>query len=100
MNCRVVLSGLLVLALGSVPLNAEAVPIALTLDTTQTAVFQQTLNNLCGIGNPSCNNPGGSPQVTASPTYTVDQIRTLLGRTSTFFIGVDISQAPGRGGTV
>src|SRR6266404_8571904 len=92
--------GLAVMGLIGLPVSAGAVPIALTLDTTQTAVFQQTLNNPCVIGNPSCNNPGGSPQVTASPTYTVDQIRTLLGGTSTFLIGVDISQAPGRGGTV
>jgi len=108
MNPRVVLGGLLVLALGSLPLDAEAVPIALNLDTTQAAVFQQTQNNPCVIGNPSCNNPAGfgftllpvsptSPQVTTSPTYTVDQIRTLLGGISTFFIGIDISQAPGQG---
>ena len=108
MNRRVVLSGLLVLALSSLPLDAEAVPIALNLDTTQAAVFQQTQNNPCVIGNPSCNNPAGfgftllpvnptSPQVTVSPTYTVDQIRTLLGGINTFFIGIDISQAPGQG---
>ena len=108
MNRRVVLSGLLVLALTGLPITAGAVPIALTLDTTQASVFQQTLNNPCVIGNPSCNNPAGfgftllpvsptSPQVTVSPTYTVDQIRTLLGGISTFFIGIDISQAPGQG---
>ena len=65
-------------------------------------------NNLCVIGNPSCNNPVGfgftvlpvnptSPQVTVSPTYPVDQIRTLLGGGNVFFIGVDISQAQGKG---
>jgi PEP-CTERM motif len=108
MNHRVVLSGLLVLAFSGLPVSAGAVPIALTLDTTQAAVFQQTLNNPCVIGNPSCNNPAGfgftllpvsptSPQVTVSPTYTVDQIRTLLSGISTFFIGIDISQAPGQG---
>ena len=101
-------TGLMTFTLTMFPLTVGAVPIALTLDTTQTAVFQQTLNNPCVIGNPSCNNPGGfnftllpvnptSPQVTASPPYTVDQIRTLLGGTSTFFIGIDISQAPGQG---
>ncbi len=100
--------GLAVMGLIGLPVSAGAVPIALTLDTTQAAVFQQTLNNPCVIGNPSCNNPGGftftllpvsptSPQVTVSPTYTVDQIRTLLGGTSTFFLGIDISQAPGQG---
>jgi hypothetical protein len=60
MSRRVVLSGLLVLALGSLPLYAEAVPIALSLDTTQAAFFQQTQNNPCVIGNPSCNNRRGS----------------------------------------
>ncbi len=100
--------GLTLMGLIGLPVSAGAVPIALTLDTTQAAVFQQTLNNPCVIGNPSCNNPGGfnftllpvsptSPQVTVSPTYTVDQIRTLLGGTSTFFLGIDISQAPGQG---
>jgi PEP-CTERM motif-containing protein len=108
MNRRVVLSGLLVLTFSGLPVSAGAVPIALTLDTTQASVFQQTLNNPCVIGNPSCNNPADfgftllpvsptSPQVTVSPTYTVDQIRTLLGGISTFFIGIDISQAPGQG---
>lgn len=96
--------GLVVLALVSLPMWAWAVPVALSVDS---GVFQQTLNNPCVIGNPSCNNPAGfgftvlpvsptSPQVTVSPTYTVDQIRTLISG-NTFFIGVDISQAPGQG---
>lgn len=92
------------LMLGSVPFTAQAVPVALTPDA---GVFQQTNNNPCVIGNPSCNNPAGfgfttlpvnptSPQITTSPTYSVDQIRTLLGGSNTFFIGVDISQAQGQ----
>jgi hypothetical protein len=96
--------GLTVLMLAGLPLTVGAVPIALTPDI---GVYQQTQNNPCVIGNPSCNNPDGfaftllpvnpaSPQVTASPTYTVDQIRTLLGGDA-FFIGIDISQAPGQG---
>jgi hypothetical protein len=108
MTRRLIATGLITLALTILPLTAGAVPIALTLDTTQTSVFQQTLNSPCVIGNPSCNNPAGflftllpvsptSPQVTVSPTYTVDQIRTLLGGINTFFIGIDISQAPGQG---
>jgi PEP-CTERM motif-containing protein len=98
------LFGLAVLILAGLPAAAEAVPIALTPDI---GVYQQTQNSPCVIGNPSCNNPGGfgftllpvsptSPQVTSSPTYTVDQIRTLLGGDA-FFIGIDISQAPGQG---
>jgi hypothetical protein len=80
------------------------VPVALTPDA---GVFQQTQNNPCVIGNPSCNNPTGfdftllpvnptSPQITTSPTYSVDQIRTLLSGGNAFFIGVDISQAQGQ----
>jgi len=96
------LVGLAVLMLAGLPLTAGAVPIALVPDS---GVYQQTQNNPCVIGNPSCNNPLGfpyqlipvpstSPQT--SPTYTVGQIRTLIGG-DTFFIGVDISQAPGQG---
>lgn len=94
----------IMLMVGSAPFAAEAVPVALTPDA---GTFQQTQNNPCVIGNPSCNNPAGfgfttlpvnptSPQITTSPTYSVDQIRTLLGGTNTFFIGVDISQAQGQ----
>ena len=81
------LFGLTLLVLAGLPLTAEAVPIALTPDI---GVYQQTQNSPCVIGNPSCNNPAGfdftllpvsptSPQVTASPTYTVDQIRAQIG---------------------
>src|SRR5690242_1459093 len=96
--------GLVVLMLASAPFTAEAVPVSLTPDA---GIFQQTQNNPCVIGNPSCNNPAGfgfttlpvnptSPQITTSPTYSVDQIRTLLDGGNTFFIGVDISQAQGQ----
>lgn len=95
--------GFAVLVLAGLPLVAEAVPVALTPDV---GVYQQTENSPCVIGNPSCNNPAGfdftllpvnptSPQITSSPTYTVDQIRTLIGG-ETFFIGIDISQAQGQ----
>jgi hypothetical protein len=98
------LIGLFVLMLAGLPLTVGAVPVALTPGP---GVLQQTQNSPCVIGNPSCNNPAGflfttlptnptSPQVTVSPTYTVDQIRTLLGGDA-FFIGVDISQAQGQG---
>src|SRR5260370_32820822 len=94
--------GLAVMGLIGLPVSAGAVPIALTLDTTQAAVFQQTLNNPCVIGNPSCNNPGGftftllpvsptSPQGTLPPPYTVDQIRTLLGGARTVLLRIDHS---------
>lgn len=97
------LLGLAVLLLIGVPLAAEAVPVALTPGA---GVYQQTENSPCVIGNPSCNNPDGftytllpvnptSPQVTVSPTYTVGQIRDLIGGEA-FFIGIDISQAQGQ----
>ena len=97
------LIGLAMLMLVGLPVTAAGVPIALTPDS---GVFQQTQNNPCVIGNPSCNNPVGfdyqiilpsSTSPLTSPTYTVDQIRTLLGGSNIFFIGVDISQAPGQG---
>lgn len=104
MNRTSVLIGFIALASVGLPVCAWAVPIALTPGS---GVFQQTQNDPCVIGNPSCNNPAGfaftvlpvnptSPQVTVSPTYTVDQIRTLLGG-NVFSIGVDISQAQGQG---
>jgi hypothetical protein len=91
-----------VLMLAGLPLTAGAVSI-----TPDSGVFQQAENSPCVIGNPSCNNPAGfafttlpvnptSPQVTVSPTYTVDQIRTVLLGVNTFFIGVDIGQAQGQ----
>jgi hypothetical protein len=104
MRLRPVAIAFMTLLLADVPLVTEAVPVALTPDA---GVFQQTQNNPCVIGNPSCNNPAGfgftllpvnptSPQITISPTYSVDQIRTLLNGSNTFFIGVDISQAQGQ----
>lgn len=103
MNRALVLIALAVLASVGLPVCAWAGPIALT---PESPVFQQTQNIPCVIGNPSCSNPAGfgftllsvnptSPQVAVSPTYTVDQIRTLLGGNA-FFIGVDISQAQGQ----
>ena len=104
MRLRLIAIAFVVLMLAGVPLVTEAVPLTLTPDA---GIFQQTQNNPCVIGNPSCNNPAGfgfttlpvnptSPQITSSPTYSVDQIRTLLGGGNTFFIGVDISQAQGQ----
>lgn len=83
---------------------AGAVP--LTLDNDGSPSFQQQENSPCVIGNPSCKNPAGfgftdinaldnDTEVTAaegtSPTYTVQQIRDIVG--NTFFIGIDTNQA-------
>lgn len=94
------------------PAPATAVPVTLTLDNDGVPAFQQTNNNPCVIGGPSCNNPGGfgftdvssaddgsmgAPGVVTlaegtSPTYTVGQIVDLLD-TAAFSVGVDTNQA-------
>jgi hypothetical protein len=90
-----VITGMLMLA----P-SAGAVT-TLTLENPGSATYQQTLNNPCVIGDPSCNNPagfgfttlpsgGGSITYdTSSPTYTVQQIRDLVG--NAFFVGIDVN---------
>lgn len=67
--------------------------------------YQQTTNNPCVLGEPSCQGPSGwtwtnfptqgnpsSYTNIDSPTYNVQQILGIVG-TSTFMIGVDINQA-------
>ena len=86
-------------ALLAIPSAAIAMPVELTLETTP--VFQQTTNSPCVIGNPSCNNPAMFPGTTIpsntpadtllSPTYTVGQIRSLVG--NTFYVGIDLQEA-------
>lgn len=78
------------------PSLAGAVP--LTLDNPGTA-YQQTLNSPCIIGDPSCNNPAGfdftllpsgaGDYSATSPTYTVGQIRAIVG--DSFFVGIDVN---------
>ncbi|WP_431302688.1 PEP-CTERM sorting domain-containing protein [Sediminicoccus sp. BL-A-41-H5] len=88
------------LALGAAP-GAEAATI-LTLDNGPgTTVYQQTLNSPCVIGDPSCNNPPGFAQTTIpagaggenytldSPTYTVGQVRSIVG--DQFLVGIDVN---------
>jgi hypothetical protein len=88
------------IALG-LPLDVNAVP--LTLDNLSTPTFQQQTNNPCVIGNNSCQQPAGftftlltnaASATVSSPSYTVGQIRTLVG--NTFFIGIDVTQAQGQ----
>ncbi len=76
----------------------------LTLDeVTSAPYYQQTTNNPCVIGEPSCSGPSGwtwtvlpagasSYNNVTSPTYTVGQILGIVNSTS-FMIGVDINQA-------
>ncbi len=76
----------------------------LTLEAVTSAPFyQQTTNNPCVIGEPSCSGPSGwtwtvfpagasSYTNVVSPTYTVGQILGIVN-SPTFMIGVDINQA-------
>src|SRR5215218_9465910 len=76
--------------------------VTLTLENPGTLSYQQTDNSPCVIGDPSCKNPAGfgSTIITqtppppydydeTSPTYTVQQIRDIVG--NLFFVGIDIN---------
>jgi len=93
------IAGILFAAVITAPRPAEADPIALTVNSGPT--IAQELNRPCVIGDPSCHNPSTfaytllRPQdksdTVSSPTYTVDQIRAMVG--DTFFVGLDLNQA-------
>jgi hypothetical protein len=99
-NWRLVTAGLFVAA-GVTARVASAEPVTLTVDAN--ASLQQTLNRPCVIGDPSCTDaldftligPNMSSGTLSSPTYTVQQIRDLIGG-DTFSVGVDLNQAPGQ----
>lgn len=74
---------------------------ALILENPGSAIYQQTNNNPCVIGDPSCNNngfaisilPAGGGTVDYdifSPIYTVGQIRAVVGG-NTFIVGIDVN---------
>ena len=87
-----------IFGVGAVP--ASAAVQTLTLQNPGLTIFQQTQNNPCVIGDPSCNNPAGFaetpiPANTASydltsPTYTVGQVTGVIGST-TIRIGIDVN---------
>jgi len=87
------------------PLTASAEPVALTVNVDTS--LQQILNRPCVIGDPSCHNPDSlaytliGPHMESgtlkSPTYTVQQLRDLVGG-NVFSIGVDLNQAMGHDG--
>ena len=92
-------------ALGSLivaPQPAAADPIALSVASGPS--LQQIDNRPCIIGDPSCHNPDTLPytlipprdgsDTLSSPTYTVDQLRSIVGG-DTFYVGVDLNQAMG-----
>ena len=92
------LAGALLFAL---PQVANADPITLTV--LSGPALQQIQNRPCVIGDPSCHNPtdfqmtlippNDSDDTLSSPNYTVQQLRSMVG--DSFWIGVDINQAPG-----
>lgn len=98
-NWRLVTAGLFV-AVGITAQGASAEPVTLTVDAN--ASLQQTQNRPCIIGDPSCTDalaftligPHTSSGTLSSPTYTVQQIRDLVGG-DMFSVGVDLNQAPG-----
>ncbi len=82
--------------------TATATPLSLTPVVDPGPYYQQTTNNPCVIGDPSCQAPAGwgwtvfeagasSYTDVVSPTYTVGQIQGVVGSTS-FMIGVDVNQ--------
>jgi PEP-CTERM motif-containing protein len=85
------------------PLNAGADTVALTVSGA-TGV---QASGPCIIGDPSCQNPqafdftmisaGHEALMVDSPTYTVDQLRSMIGG-DTFSVAVDLNQAPGHDG--
>jgi len=94
--------GIAVLMFGMLGLvSGQAEAVALTFETPGSAIFQQTENSPCIIGDPSCNNPAGFTftlipvndfaDTLSSPTYTVGQITSIVG--NTFIVGIDINQA-------
>jgi hypothetical protein len=86
-------------------LSARAEPIPLSVVTGPS--IQQIENRPCIIGDPSCHNPESFPYTLiaprdesgtlTSPTYTVEQIRDIIGG-NTFDVGLDLNQAMGRNG--
>jgi hypothetical protein len=91
----------LLISMCSTTVRADPVTLSVSSGTS----FQQTANSPCVIGDPSCQNPSSfaftllapndSTDTVSSPTYTVDQIRSLVGG-NTFFVGLDLNQAMGQ----
>jgi PEP-CTERM motif len=94
-------------ALLMTPLNATADPVALTVTAGTSVQSSSGGSGPCIIGDPSCQNPqtfdytlipaGHEALMLSSPTYTVDQLRNMVGG-DTFTISLDLNQAPGRDG--
>lgn len=86
--------------------NANAV-VDLTLEDPGTAIFQQTTNSPCVIGDNSCSNPAGFDHIAAgglippntdydiTATFTLTQILGVLNGETSFIIGIDVNTATG-----
>jgi hypothetical protein len=89
------------LVAGAATAGADPVRVSVTTGPT----LQQIDNRPCIIGDPSCHNPEGfdytliGPRMKSgtlsSPTYTVDQLRQIVGG-DTFYVGLDLNQAMGQ----
>jgi PEP-CTERM motif len=103
-KCKLVTAGLVAVVALWAPRPASADPVALTVNVDPS--LQQIMNRPCVIGDPSCHNPDTfdytliGPQTTDatlnSPSYTVQQIRDLVG--DTFSVNLDLNQAAGQNG--
>jgi PEP-CTERM motif len=98
-NACLVVAGLVVTA-GLTPKVASADPVALTVSAPTS--LPQIANRPCLIGDPSCTDalaftligPHMSSGTLSSPTYTVQEIRDLVGG-DTFAVGLDLNQSAG-----
>jgi PEP-CTERM motif-containing protein len=93
-------AALTIAAISAPPASADPVELSVLAGPS----IQQIDNRPCIIGDPSCHNPESfaftliAPRqregTLSSPTYTVDQIRQIVGG-DTFFVGLDLNQAMG-----
>jgi hypothetical protein len=93
-------------AAGALALTTVASADPIGLSVTSGPTIQQIHNRPCIIGDPSCHNPTSFPftlipphdaaGTISSPTYTVDQLRQLVG--DSFSVGLDLNQAMGHNG--
>ncbi|MFN8059270.1 MAG: hypothetical protein U0Q12_08890 [Vicinamibacterales bacterium] len=115
---RTVLRWTTVVAVAVWSAPAGAAPILLDIEVPSTVIAQQTSQNPCIFGDPSCKNPvgwdyvqfppGGQPGGTYNDTtdltdandpmnpYTVSQILGVTGGQSKFVVGIDINTAKGQ----
>jgi PEP-CTERM motif len=101
-TCRTAVLMAVVTAAPGLAARASADPISLIVSAGPS--LQQTENRPCIIGDPSCHNrgtlaytlipPHDRDDTLSSPTYTVDQLRRLLG-SDAFTVGIDLNQAMG-----